>query len=40
MLERVVKDAELLRVAGVPAQVQRQESPEEIILTLRIPQNC
>jgi len=40
VLERVVKDAELLRVAGVPAQVQRQESPEEIILTLRIPQNC
>lgn len=37
VLERVTRDAALLRVAGVPAQVQRQDNPDEIVLTLRIP---
>lgn len=36
VLERVARDAALLRVAGVPAQIQRQDTPDEIILTLRI----
>ena len=30
VLERVTRDAALLRVAGVPAQVQRQDNPDEI----------
>ena len=36
VLERVARDAALLRVAGVPAQIQRQDTPDEIVLTLRI----
>ncbi len=38
MLDRVTRDAEVLRSSGIAAQVQRQESPQEIVLTLRIPQ--
>jgi ParB family chromosome partitioning protein len=35
-LERVVRDMEALQAAGVDAELRRQDSPEEIVLTLRI----
>ncbi len=37
-LERVAKDTELLRSAGVNAELEQQESGEEILLTVRIGQ--